>query len=234
MPGTYECVGATLQYCNGGTWQTQATCSANTPKCDANQQKCVPYAIGDNCTSTSQCGANFCSWGVCCSQNCDLHCTSSCSGGSCQPSNEGSLCNKRTFNAVGFNDIDFVCHSGSCLAPKIICNDTEGCDLTNNVCCVDDTSSSIFQCTSAAACANSPMQEWFSCGSSADCPKGLVCLLYFQDVGARYTECVPASDLGTSNWMYESCDPNVPGTCVIDGGGVCNACTGCGWPGTCP
>jgi hypothetical protein len=233
-PGTYQCSGTTLQYCNGGAWQTQATCSGSTPKCDANQQKCVPYGLGESCTSSGQCGTNACSWGVCCSQQCDTTCTNSCAGGSCQNKGEGTLCNTKHNDAPGFNDILSSCHGGKCSAPKIICNDVEGCDLTNDVCC-GDSFSATFSCTVPAACPSSLSNEvWNGCGSSADCPTGLVCLYYFQDVGNRYTECVAPSKLGTAAWGYESCDPHsAVNTCAVVAGTTCSACPGCGVPGTC-
>jgi hypothetical protein len=223
-PGTYQCTGTTLQYCNGGTWQTQATCSGATPKCDASQQKCVPFAIGDACTSTSQCGTNFCSWGVCCSQQCDTTCTNSCSGGSCKQIADGTTCKTKMYDAPGLNNVYFTCKGGTCKAPTITCDGQEGCDLTNNVCC-GTWASDTLSCTANAACPASASSEvWIGCGSSADCPTGLACLFYFQDNGDRYTECVSPSLLGTSAWLYEACDPNLANnTCFAASGTHCNA-----------
>jgi hypothetical protein len=233
-PGTYQCTGATLQYCNAGTWQTQASCSGATPKCDANQQKCVPYGLGEGCMSTSQCGTNFCSWGVCCSQDCDTPCTSSCSGGSCKALAEGTTCKTKTNDAPGFNNVYFTCKGGACKAPKIICNNQEGCDLTNNVCCGDSFADTI-SCTLAVTCPTSASNEiWLGCGSSADCPAGLACLFYFQDAGDRYTECVSPSLFGTSSWSYEACDPNLTTkTCVVKAGATCAATPFLNVAGTC-
>jgi hypothetical protein len=232
-PGAFQCSGSILQYCDAGTWQTQATCSGATPKCDANQHKCSVLSVGDACTNDGQCGGNFCSWGVCCSQQCDARCTSSCAGGSCQAKADGTQCAKRQFDAPGFNDINLVCHSGACVAPKIICNDQEGCDLTSSVCCAIGQSASTFACTTPGACENLPMEEWFGCASSADCPTGTACLYYFQDVGARYTECVPKTYYQTSNWTNEPCDPNIPNPCVVVANTTCHECIGCGVAGLC-